>query len=113
MLDVESSGNWRSLANEFGIEKQKSDQFGLRGSGPTGALFSYIQTGKQLRHLTMGQLHGCFVDMKLMKLVHLLEESGFHGEHLLRFTRSRPFKFLYVTMAAFLIMCQRRKDLVS
>lgn len=55
-LDMESRtiGNWKSLANQFGIKKQVSDQFGLHGSGPTEALFLHIRTDETLRHLTMG-----------------------------------------------------------
>lgn len=87
-LDEESIGNWKPLANNFGIEKEISNQFGLYGAGPTEALFLYIQTDEKLRCLTMGELHRYFCDMGRNKLVSLLEKSGFKGEHLFRFTRS-------------------------
>ena len=78
-LDMESRtiGNWRSLATEFGIRKQKTEQFGLRGSGPTGALFVYIQTAKG--DLTMGQLHKHFEEMERKDLVNLLDKQGIEG----------------------------------
>ena len=89
-LDAEcrTIGNWKSLANEFGIKKQISDQFGVRGSGPTEALFSYIQTDRELRYLTMGQLHEHFCEMERNDLVVLLKKRGYKGEHLLTLTRS-------------------------
>lgn len=87
-MESRTIGNWKSLANQFGIKKQISDQFGLRGSGPTEALFSYIQTDGELRHLTMGQLRKYFCEMERNDLVVLLKKFGFEGEHFLTFTRS-------------------------
>ena len=79
-LDMESStGNWRSRAVEFGIRKQKIEQFGLRGSGPTGALFSYMQTAEELHDLTMEQLRSHFLEMERKDLVNLLDKRKFQG----------------------------------
>ena len=79
-LDVESrTGNWRSLATQFSIRKQKTDQFGLRGSGPTGALFSYMQTAEGLHDLTMEQLRSHFLAMERTGLVNLLDEQNIQG----------------------------------
>lgn len=87
-FDVGSTANWTLLATKFGIERQISNQFGLYGAGPTENLFSYIQTDEKLRCLTMGELHKYICDMGRNTLVKVLENSGFKGEHLLRFTRS-------------------------
>lgn len=78
-LDMESRtiGNWKSLANQFGIKKQTSDQFGLHGSGPTEALFLHIRTDEKLRHLTMGQLLKHFREMERNDLVGLLKKFHF------------------------------------
>ena len=80
-LDKESRtiGNWRSLATQFGIRKQKTEQFGLRGSGPTGALFSYMSTTKELRDLTMGELCQHFKAMERRDLVNILEKHNCEG----------------------------------
>ncbi|KAJ7339404.1 hypothetical protein OS493_005799 [Desmophyllum pertusum] len=77
-LDIESStdiGNWRSLATEFGIRIEKIEQFGLRGSGPAGALFSYMRAAEGLCDLTMGQLLDHFQAMKRLDLVYMLEKQ--------------------------------------
>lgn len=76
-LDKESRtiGDWRSLARKFGIKKQKTEQFGLRGSGPTGALFLHISVTKGLRDLTMGELREHFVAMERIDLVNVLEKD--------------------------------------
>lgn len=80
-LDMESRtiGNWRSLATEFGIRKQRTEQFGLRGSGPTGALFLHMRTGKGLSDLTMGQLQKHFQEMERKDLVNLLSKQEVKG----------------------------------
>jgi len=80
-LDTESRtiGNWRSLATEFGIRKQKTEQFGLRGSGPTGALFTYMRTAEGLRDLTMDQLRSYFQEMERKDLVNLLDKQDIQG----------------------------------
>ena len=80
-LDIESRtiGNWKSLATQFGIRKQKIEQFGLRGSGPTGALFLHMRTTEGLRDLTMGQLRGHFQAVERKDLVNLLEKQNFEG----------------------------------
>ena len=80
-LDMESRtiGNWKSLAAEFGIRKQKTEQFGLRGSGPTGALFSYMRTAEGLRDLTMDKLRSHFQEMERKDLVNLLEKRNIEG----------------------------------
>ena len=80
-LDIESRtiGNWRSLAAEFGIRKQKTEQFGLRGSGPTGALFLYMQTAEGLCDLTMEQLQSHFLEMERKDLVNLLDKQAIEG----------------------------------
>ena len=80
-LDIESRtiGNWRSLATEFGIRKQKTEQFGLRGSGPTGALFSHMRTAKGLCDLTMEQLQKHFQEMERRDLVNLLSKYEIEG----------------------------------
>ena len=80
-LDIESRtiGTWRSLATEFGIRKQKTEQFGLRGSGPTGALFLYMQTAEGLQGLTMAQLRSHFEEMGRKDLVNLLDKKGIEG----------------------------------
>ena len=89
-LDMESRtiGNWKSLANLFGIKKQRSDQFGLHGSGPTEALFLHIRTDEKLRHLTMGQLLEHFREMERNDLVGVLKKFYFVGEHLSTFITS-------------------------
>ena len=81
-------GNWKSLANQFGIKKQISDQFGFHGSGPTEALFLHIRTDEKLRHLTMGQLLEHFREMERNDLVGVLKKFHFVGEHLLTFMTS-------------------------
>ena len=80
-LDKESRtiGNWRSLATQFGIGKQKTEQFGLRGSGPTGALFLYMSTTGDLRNLTIGELREHFVAMERRDLVNILEKHNYEG----------------------------------
>ena len=80
-LDIESRtiGNWRSLAAEFGIRKQKTEQFGLRGSGPTGALFLYMRTAEGLHDLTMEQLRSHFLEMECRGLVNLLDKRNIQG----------------------------------
>ncbi len=80
-LDIESRtiGNWKSLATEFGIRKQKTEQFGLRGSGPTGALFLHMQTAKGLSDLTMEQLQDHFQEMERKDLVNLLRKQQIEG----------------------------------
>lgn len=76
-LDVESRtiGNWRSLATEFGIRKQKTEQFGLRGSGPAGALFLHMRAAEGLCDLTMGQLLDHFQLMERKDLVNMLNKQ--------------------------------------
>ena len=80
-LDIESRtiGNWRSLATEFSIRKQKTEQFGLRGSGPTGALFLHMQTADGLCDLTMGELEKHFEGMERRDLVNLLTKKKIKG----------------------------------
>ena len=80
-LDIESRtiGNWRSLAAEFGIRKQKTEQFGLRGSGPTGALFAHMRTAEGLHDLSMEQLRSNFLAMERKDLVNLLDKQNFQG----------------------------------
>lgn len=80
-LDVESRtiGNWRSLATEFGIRKQKADQFGLRGPGPSAALFAYMRTAKDLCDLTMKQLRKHFEGMERKDLVNILDKENIEG----------------------------------
>lgn len=46
-------GNWRLLVVEFGIRKQKIEQFGLRGFGLIGALFLYMRIVKGFYDLIM------------------------------------------------------------
>lgn len=78
-LDIESRtiGNWKSLATQFEIPQKITEQFGMRGSGPTGALFLHVQTDENLRHLTMGQLFEHFRVMQRNDLVALLKKLGF------------------------------------
>ena len=80
-LDIESRtiGNWRSLATQFGIRKQMTEQFGLRGSGPTGALFSYMRAAKGVHDLTMGELRKHFKAMGRNDLVNLLKKYNYEG----------------------------------
>ena len=80
-LDIESRtiGNWKSLATQFEIPQKITEQFGMRGSGPTGALFLHVQTDENLRHLTMGQLFEHFRVMQRNDLVALLKKLGFEG----------------------------------
>ena len=76
-LDINSRtiGNWRSLASEFGITKQVAEKFGLRGSGPSAALFRYIASTEKLRDLTMLKLHDHFEGMGRKDLVNLLKKE--------------------------------------
>ena len=79
-LDIKfKTGDWRSLAKKFGIGKQKIEQFGLRGSGPTGALFSYMRTAEGLHDLTMEQLRSHFLEMERKDLVTLLDRLEIEG----------------------------------
>jgi len=78
-LESGTIGNWRSLATQFDIRKQKTEQFGLRGSGPTGALFSHMRTTEGLRDLTVGQLTDHFRAMELNNLVNILEKPDYEG----------------------------------
>ena len=80
-LDIESRtiGNWRSLATQFGIRKQMTEQFGLRGSGPTGALFTYMGATEGVRDLKMGELRQHFKGMGRNDLVNLLKKDNFEG----------------------------------
>ena len=80
-LDIESRtiGNWRALATQFGIRKQMTEQFGLRGSGPTGALFSYMRATEGTRDLKMGELRKHFKEMGRNDLVNLLKKYKFEG----------------------------------
>lgn len=88
-LDIESRtiGNWRSLATEFGIRKQKTEQFGLRGSGPAGALFLYMRTAEGLCNLTMAELQSHFEEMERKDLVNLLTKHGIKGMYFLNKTK--------------------------
>lgn len=83
-LDAETRtiGNWQSLATQFGIRKQKTEQFGLRGCGPTGALFLHMQTAEGLRDMKMGKLHEHFKEMERNDLVKILEKYQFKGLYL-------------------------------
>ena len=80
-LDKESRtiGNWKSLATQFGIRKQKTEQFGLSGSGPTAALFQYISTADGLKDLTIGDLCEHFTAMERKDLVNVLQKHHCKG----------------------------------
>lgn len=82
MLDKDSRskiGNWKSLATQFGIRKQMTEQFGLRGLGPTAALFERMSTAAGLKDLTMSELRDHFVAMERKDLINILRKHNCEG----------------------------------
>ena len=77
--DSRTIGNWKSLATQFGIRKQMTEQFGLRGLGPTAALFEHMSTAAGLKDLTMSELHDHFVAMERKDLVNILKKHECKG----------------------------------
>ena len=77
--DSRTIGNWKSLATQFGIRKQMTEQFGLRGLGPTAALFEHMSTADGLKDLTMSELREHFVAMERKDLINILKRHKFEG----------------------------------
>ena len=79
--ETRAIGNWQSLATQFGIRKQKGEQFGLQSCGPTGALFLHMQTAQGLHDMTMEQLREHFKKMERNYLVKILAKLGLEGSY--------------------------------
>ena len=77
--DSRTIGNWKSLATQFGIRKQMTEQFGLRGLGPTAALFEHMSTADGLKDLTMSELREHFDAMERKDLINILKRHKFEG----------------------------------
>ena len=78
-LDNRSLNDWKHLATKFEIPQRKTDQFGLRGPGPTALLFLHISTAKDLQDLTMGQLVHYFNALGMKQLVKVVENLTYGG----------------------------------